>query len=173
MVAVRDLTTAVADAARTVGGQAGPASALAGWADQLLQARATEKARQDLLIALSDLHVIAAWCCHDSSAPAQSHHHFSQAVDLRYSGRGQLPGFLRLVAPGPAGEGLDDPQPGGPPAATAQRPTRPLAVTPAERAGHDADREPGRSCASWCPRTWRTAFRDPRAHPTADLSLLQ
>lgn len=82
VMAVRDLTTAVADAARTVGGQAGPASALAGWADQLLQARATERARQDLLVALSDLHVIAAWCCHDSSAPAQSHHHFSQAVDL-------------------------------------------------------------------------------------------
>jgi transcriptional regulator with XRE-family HTH domain len=86
VVAVRDLTTAVADAARTQGGQAGPAAALAGWADQLLQARATDKARQDLLIKLSDLHVIAAWCCHDSAAPVQSHHHFSQAVDFATQG---------------------------------------------------------------------------------------
>lgn len=79
---VRGVTAAVADAARTVGGQAGPAVALAGWADQLLESRATDQARQDLLVALSDLHVIAAWCCHDSAAPAQSHHHFSQAVDF-------------------------------------------------------------------------------------------
>jgi hypothetical protein len=82
VVVVRDLTTAVADAARTQGGQAGPAAALAGWADRLLRSRATDKARQDLLVALSDLHVIAAWCCHDSAALVASHHHFSQAVDF-------------------------------------------------------------------------------------------
>jgi transcriptional regulator with XRE-family HTH domain len=82
VVVVRNLTTAVADAARSQGGQAGPAAALAGWADQLLRSRASDKARRDLLIALSDLHVIAAWCCHDSAAPVQSHHHFSLAVDF-------------------------------------------------------------------------------------------
>lgn len=82
VVVIRDLTTAVADAARTQGGQAGPAAALAGWADQLLQSRVSDEVRSDLLVALSDLHVIAAWCCHDSSAPTESHHHFSQAVQL-------------------------------------------------------------------------------------------
>ncbi len=79
---VRDLTRAVADAARTVGGQAGAATSLAGWADQLLRARASDTARQALLSALADLHVIAAWACHDSYAPGLAHHHFSQAVGM-------------------------------------------------------------------------------------------
>ncbi|MGB8996082.1 MAG: helix-turn-helix transcriptional regulator [Pseudonocardiaceae bacterium] len=79
---VRDLTRAVADAARSVGGQAGAATSLAGWADQLLLARASDTARQALLSALADLHVIAAWACHDSYAPGPAHHHFSQAVRM-------------------------------------------------------------------------------------------
>jgi transcriptional regulator with XRE-family HTH domain len=69
-------------AARTVGGQAGPATALTGWADSWLDADASPAARRALLSALSDLHVIAAWCCHDSCAPAAAHHHFSAAVRL-------------------------------------------------------------------------------------------
>ncbi|MGH3696775.1 MAG: hypothetical protein ACRDRX_22800 [Pseudonocardiaceae bacterium] len=76
------LTRAAADVARTQGGGAGPAVALAEWADRCLAAQASDTARRALLVALSDLHVIAAWCCHDSAAPAQSHHHFSAAVDL-------------------------------------------------------------------------------------------
>src|SRR5262249_6747728 len=79
---VRGLTTALADAARTCGGQAGAATSLAGWADQLLDAQASDSARLTLRCALSDLHVIAAWCCHDSDAPAQALHHFGQAVHL-------------------------------------------------------------------------------------------
>lgn len=69
-------------AARTVGGQAGPATALTGWADSWLDADASPAARRALLSALSDLHVIAAWCCHDSCAPVAAHHHFSAAVRL-------------------------------------------------------------------------------------------
>jgi transcriptional regulator with XRE-family HTH domain len=80
--ALRDLTRAVADSARTVGGQAGPATALAGWADVLLAAQASDAARKALFTALADLHVIAAWCCHDSAAPIAAHHHFALAVDL-------------------------------------------------------------------------------------------
>ncbi|MGH3767741.1 MAG: hypothetical protein ACRDS0_14500 [Pseudonocardiaceae bacterium] len=76
------LTRAAADVARTQGGGAGPAVALAGWADRCLAAQVSDTARGAFLVALSDLHVIAAWCCHDSAAPAQSHHHFSAAVDL-------------------------------------------------------------------------------------------
>ncbi len=82
IAALRDLTRAVADSARTVGGQAGPATALADWADELLAAQASDAARNALLAALADLHVIAAWCCHDSAAPTAAHHHFAQAVDL-------------------------------------------------------------------------------------------
>ncbi len=53
-----------------------------GWADSWLDADASPAARRALLSALSDLHVIAAWCCHDSCAPAAAHHHFSAAVLL-------------------------------------------------------------------------------------------
>ncbi len=80
--AIRDLTTAVADVARTVGGQAGPACSLADWADRCLAAEASDAARKALLSALADLHVIAAWCCHDSYAPVLAHHHFTRAVEL-------------------------------------------------------------------------------------------
>ncbi len=80
--AIRDLTTAVRVAARTVGGQAGPACSLADWADRCLTAEASDAARQALLSALADLHVIAAWCCHDSYAPVPAHQHFTQAVTL-------------------------------------------------------------------------------------------
>ncbi len=80
--AIRDVTHAIASAARTVGGQAGPACSLAHWADRCLGADASDPARQALLSALAELHVIAAWCCHDSQAPVQSYAHFCTAVDL-------------------------------------------------------------------------------------------
>ncbi len=80
--AIRDLTRAVAVAASTVGGQAGPACSLAGWADRCLTADASDAARKALLAALADLHVIAAWCCHDSYAPVSAHQHFARAVEL-------------------------------------------------------------------------------------------
>ena len=72
----------VAEAARTVGGQAGPACSLADWADRCLTAKASDEARKALLSALADLHVIVAWCCHDSYAPVAAHQHFSRAVEL-------------------------------------------------------------------------------------------
>ena len=80
--AIRDLTRAVAVAARTVGGQAGPACSLAAWADRCLTAEASDTVRQALRAALADLHVIAAWCCHDSYAPVPAHQHFARAVEL-------------------------------------------------------------------------------------------
>ncbi|MGH3698637.1 MAG: helix-turn-helix domain-containing protein [Pseudonocardiaceae bacterium] len=80
--AIRELTAAVAETARTVGGQAGPACLLAEWADGFLAAEASDAARRDLLAALAQLHVIAAWCCHDSYAPIPAHQHFAQAVEL-------------------------------------------------------------------------------------------
>jgi transcriptional regulator with XRE-family HTH domain len=80
--AIRDVTAAVAEAARTVGGQAGLACSLAEWADQFLTAQASDTARRALLAALADLHVITAWCCHDSYAPIPAHQHFAQAVEL-------------------------------------------------------------------------------------------
>jgi hypothetical protein len=80
--AIRGLTRAVAEAARTVGGQAGPACSLADWADRCLTAEASDAARRALLSALADLHVIVAWCCHDSYAPVAAHQHFARAVEL-------------------------------------------------------------------------------------------
>jgi hypothetical protein len=80
--AIRDLTITVAEVARTVGGQAGPACSLADWADRCLTAKASDTARKSLLSALADLHVIAAWCCHDSYAPVAAHQHFARAVEL-------------------------------------------------------------------------------------------
>ncbi len=77
-----DYTASLRATARTVGGQAGPATALAGWADSWLGADASASARRALLSALSDLHGVAAWCCHDSCAPAAAYHHFSMAVQL-------------------------------------------------------------------------------------------
>ncbi|MGH3751321.1 MAG: hypothetical protein ACRDRP_01255 [Pseudonocardiaceae bacterium] len=80
--AIHDLTRAVADVARTVGGQAGPACSLADWADRCLAADASDAARQALLSELADLHVIAAYCCHDSYAPVLAYQHFTRAVEL-------------------------------------------------------------------------------------------
>jgi transcriptional regulator with XRE-family HTH domain len=80
--AIHDLTRAVAVAAATVGGQAGPACSLADWADRCLTAEASEATRRALLSALAELHVIAAWCCHDSYAPVPAHQHFARAVEL-------------------------------------------------------------------------------------------
>ncbi len=79
---IRDYTASLRAAARTVGGQAGPATALAGWADSWLGADASQPAHRALLSALSDLHLVTAWCCHDSCAPAAAYHHFSVAVQL-------------------------------------------------------------------------------------------
>jgi transcriptional regulator with XRE-family HTH domain len=69
-------------AALTVGGQAGPACSLADWADRCLTAKASDAARRALLSALADLHVIVAWCCHDSYASVAAHQHFARAVEL-------------------------------------------------------------------------------------------
>ncbi|MGH3686879.1 MAG: hypothetical protein ACRDSM_17900, partial [Pseudonocardiaceae bacterium] len=51
-------------------------------ADRFLTAEASDAARRALLSALADLHVIVAWCCHDSYAPIPAHQHFAQAVEL-------------------------------------------------------------------------------------------
>ena len=80
--AIRSYTASLATAARTVGGQANPAAALAEWADGYLSSDASLTTRAALLSALSQLHVIAAWCCHDSYAPRAAVHHFGQAVEL-------------------------------------------------------------------------------------------
>ncbi len=80
--AIRDVTHAVRIAARTVGGQAGPACSLTHWADRCLGADASDPARQALLSALAELHVVAGWCCHDSQAPVQSYAHFCTAVEF-------------------------------------------------------------------------------------------
>ncbi|HSL09681.1 MAG TPA: helix-turn-helix domain-containing protein [Pseudonocardiaceae bacterium] len=79
---IGDYTASLRAAARTIGGQAGPATALAGWADSWLGADAAPPVRRALLSALSDLHRGAAWCCHDSCAPSAAYHHFSVAVQL-------------------------------------------------------------------------------------------
>jgi transcriptional regulator with XRE-family HTH domain len=98
--AIRDVTRAVAVAAATVGGQAGPACSLAAWADRCLTADASDATRKALLAALADLHVTAAWCCHDSYAPAAAHHHFARAVQLATeAGDGYQASYaLRLAA---------------------------------------------------------------------------
>jgi transcriptional regulator with XRE-family HTH domain len=80
--ATRKVTRAVAEVARTVGGQAGLACSLADWADRCLTAEASDTDRKALLSALADLHVIVAWCCHDSYAPVAAHQHFARAVEL-------------------------------------------------------------------------------------------
>ncbi|MGH3437946.1 MAG: helix-turn-helix domain-containing protein [Pseudonocardiaceae bacterium] len=79
---IRSYTASLATAARTIGGQAHPAAALAEWADGYLRADASPPTRVALLSALSQLHVIVAWCCHDSYAPRAAVHHFGQAVKL-------------------------------------------------------------------------------------------
>lgn len=79
---IRGYTASLATAARTVGGQAGPATTLADWAQGYLRADASQATRIALLSALSQLHVIAAWCCHDAYAPRAAVHHFGQAVTL-------------------------------------------------------------------------------------------
>jgi transcriptional regulator with XRE-family HTH domain len=79
---IRSYTASLATAARTIGGQANPADALTAWADGYLRADASASTRVALLSALSQLHVIAAWCCHDSYAPRTGLHHFGQAVEF-------------------------------------------------------------------------------------------
>lgn len=77
---IRRYTASLATTARTIGGQATPAAALAEWADGHLSADASQATRTALRSALSQLHVIAAWCCHDSYSPRAALHHFGQAV---------------------------------------------------------------------------------------------
>lgn len=77
---IRGYTASLATAARTFGGQAGPATALTEWAQGHLRADASQTTRDALLSALSQLHVIAAWCCHDGYTPRAATHHFGQAV---------------------------------------------------------------------------------------------
>lgn len=77
---IRSYTASLATAARTIGGQANPAAALAEWADGYVSADASPATGVALRSALSQLHVIAAWCCHDSYAPMAAVHHFGQAV---------------------------------------------------------------------------------------------
>jgi transcriptional regulator with XRE-family HTH domain len=79
---IRGYTASLGTAARTLGGQAAPATALAQWAQGYLRADASQATRLALLAALSQLHVIAAWCCHDAWAPRAAVHHFGQAVTL-------------------------------------------------------------------------------------------
>jgi transcriptional regulator with XRE-family HTH domain len=79
---IRGYTTSLGSAARTLGGQAGAATALAEWAQDYLRVDASAETRRALFTALSQLHVIAAWCCHDAYAPRTALHHFGQAVTL-------------------------------------------------------------------------------------------
>ncbi len=68
--------------ARAHGGQGRAAVALTEWADRWLRADASDAARRALLAALSDLHTIAGWCCHDSRAELRAHYHFARAAEL-------------------------------------------------------------------------------------------
>jgi transcriptional regulator with XRE-family HTH domain len=79
---IRQHTEYVRTLARTHGGQALPSVGLADWADGWLGADASETTRRTLMTEVSDLHVIAAWCCHDVGAVARSHYHFARAVEL-------------------------------------------------------------------------------------------
>lgn len=82
VAAIRRHTEHLRILARTYGGQARAAVALTEWADQWLTVDASDTARRALLAGLSDLHTIAAWCCHDIGAVARSHYHFGRAMEL-------------------------------------------------------------------------------------------
>ncbi|MGH4025889.1 MAG: helix-turn-helix domain-containing protein [Pseudonocardiaceae bacterium] len=79
---IRGYTDHLRALARMHGGQARPAVALTQWADRWLDADASDTARRALLGALSDLHTITAWACHDVGAVARSHYHFGRALEL-------------------------------------------------------------------------------------------
>ncbi len=70
------------DLARTYGGQGRAAVALTDWADQWLNADASEDTRHALQAELAGLHTTTAWCCHDSGAPGRALYHFVRAVEL-------------------------------------------------------------------------------------------
>lgn len=55
---------------------------LAQWADQWLDADASDAVRRELLGELAHLHTITAWCCHDAGAGARSHYHFGRSVEF-------------------------------------------------------------------------------------------
>ena len=79
---IRGCREQLSSLARVMGGQARASVQLAGWAEQWLGADASEAVRRELLAELAHLHVITAWCCHDSGSAARSHHHFGRAVEL-------------------------------------------------------------------------------------------
>lgn len=79
---IRGYTDHLRTLSRTHGGQARPAVALTQWADRWLDADATDATRRLLQGALSDLHTITAWACHDVGAVARSHYHFGRALEL-------------------------------------------------------------------------------------------
>lgn len=82
IAAIRRYTDHLSLLARTYGGQARAAVALTDWADRWLSVDASDTARRALQAALSHLHTITAWCCHDSGSIARSHYHFGRAAEL-------------------------------------------------------------------------------------------
>jgi len=68
--------------ARAYGGQGEGAVALAGWADEWLDAECAETVRTALLSALAHVHTVTAWCCHDIGAVGRAHWHFARALEL-------------------------------------------------------------------------------------------
>lgn len=87
---IRSYTASLATAARTIGGQAEPAAALTEWADGHLSADASAPTRVAMLSALSQLHVIAAWCYHDSYTPKAGVRHFGQAIEFATQANNQV-----------------------------------------------------------------------------------
>ncbi|MGH3897136.1 MAG: helix-turn-helix domain-containing protein [Pseudonocardiaceae bacterium] len=79
---IRTCRERLATLARTAGGQVRASVWLAQWADQWLDADASDAVRRELLGELAHLHTITAWCCHDVGAVARSHYHFGRSVEF-------------------------------------------------------------------------------------------
>jgi tetratricopeptide (TPR) repeat protein len=57
--------------------------AMASWADRIpLQSTAADAVRDRLLVAMADLHNLAAWTCFDTGMPESARYHFERALEL-------------------------------------------------------------------------------------------
>jgi transcriptional regulator with XRE-family HTH domain len=79
---VRDLTGDLVRSGKAYGSQPQVSSAATVWADRLLGLPGAEPVKQDLLAAVSGLHIHAGWAASDAGLYHRALYHYSQALEL-------------------------------------------------------------------------------------------
>ncbi len=82
VVAMRSLTERLRRLARTYGGCADMVTGVAQQSLKLLTVSAAETVKDDMTVAIGQLHTLAGWCCVDSGLGDAAQTHFAKAMEL-------------------------------------------------------------------------------------------